>query len=109
MKIQHIRGKHCNIIATLAAVKDEAKGVVNFGYAVVRDGDNPRKKVGTAIAQGRALKGGKLVVPSKIKEPFVEFLKHCQDRYEFDGFHLPVVEDFQFEEPFRVRKQQAQA
>ena len=107
MKIQYIHNEYGNIIGTLAAVKDEAKGVVNLGYSSVKDGDNTgkksRNKIGRAIAGSRALQGGVRQVPNKIKEPFIEFVTHCQNRNEFNGFHLPVVEDFEFVLPFKQR------
>ena len=102
MKIQHIR-RNKKIIGTIVAVKDESKGVVNVGFSVVMNGDNPTKKIGVTIALHRALNGiSGFKVPKKIEPEFREFLKHISVRSEFQGFHTPLAGDFSYTyEPIR--------
>ena len=96
MKIQHIR-RNKKIIGTIVAVKDESKGIVNVGFSVVMNGDNPTKKIGVIIALDRALNGTSgLSVPKKIETEFREFLNHISGRSEFQGFHTPLADDFSY-------------
>lgn len=96
MKIQHIR-RNKKIIGTIVAVKDESKGIVNVGFSVVMNGDNPTKKIGVTIALDRALNGTSgLSVPKKIEPEFREFLNHISSRSEFHGFHTPLADDFTY-------------
>lgn len=96
MKIQHIR-RNKKIIGTIVAVKDESKGIVNVGFSLVMNGDNPTKKIGVTIALDRALNGTSgLAVPKKIEPEFREFLNHISTRSEFQGFHTPLADDFSY-------------
>lgn len=92
-KIQHIR-ENGQLIGTLVAVKNEAKNVVNVGFSVVRAGDNPSKKVGVEIAVRRAIAKRNTKVPKKIEGAFRDFVTHLEGRREYDGFHVPMPDDF---------------
>lgn len=104
MKVHHIR-KNNQIVATLVAVKSEAKNVVNIGYSLAMKGDNSKRSQGYNIALGRALTARSLKVPHKLKREYRDFIEHCHNWNEFNGFHIPVLEDFEFtSEPINVQK-----
>jgi hypothetical protein len=97
MKIQHIHHDNNGQLAgTLVAITDEAKGVVKVGFSVVKDGDIGNKKDGVELARRRALFKRNLKVPKKIERPFREFVAHIATRNEFEGFHVPLPDDFDY-------------
>ena len=96
MKIQHIRNDKNQVVATLAAIKNEKTNTVGIGFAVVRPGDSQSKKFGRKIAEGRAMYRTSKVVPKKIEDVHREFVTHRHEVREFSGCKIPVPEDFQY-------------
>jgi len=80
---RYIRDENRRPMITRCLIYDPASNLVTFGQAVCSDKDSPSKKIGKAIAEGRAKKANR-AVPEFSRKGDMEFVKRCRSPH----FHI---------------------
>ena len=80
---RYIRDDKRRPVITRCLIYDPMTNLVKFGQAVCSDKDNPNKKIGKAIAEGRAKKAFD-VIPEFSRKGEMEFVKRCRSPH----FHI---------------------